>query len=197
MVRYNLPVNIHVDVTGIDLQFGAVVGLSVDTPLPNKFAGTTNAIGIINVLPFITANYDTTQIISTEPGTHYVVLGIELGIVSIVSYRLKMTMAGHTIDRTFSFSELSKQYIYIAFNVDNSGAVTIIGSGTIAPGGQPITPTGISTTFNTNDLFELSAGAMSETITAMMELMIPMMMMSMMMNMITGMMASIGGAFGG
>jgi hypothetical protein len=174
----------------------AVVGFSVDTPLPDKISGTPFAKGLIGfpvVGTLIFGEYGpTTVTVNVGTGQHYVILGVEIpGFLNVSSIRLRLSGLGVTVDRTFGPLD-PKQYVYITFEVDRNGAARVISTGTIAPGGSPIaTPGG-------GDIISGDIGAaMAETMEVMLQAMLPIMMFNMVMQMMVGMIQGMVGMFGG
>jgi hypothetical protein len=174
----------------------AVVGFSVDTPLPDKISGTPFARGLIGfpiVGTLIFGEFGpTTVTVNVGTGQHYVILGVEIpGFLTVSSVRLRLRGLGVTVDRTFGALD-PKQYVYIAFEVDKNGATRVISTGVIAPGGSPIaTPGG-------GGIIPGDIGAvMADVMGAMLEIMLPMMMFNMVIQMMVGMIQGMVGAFGG
>jgi hypothetical protein len=191
MVLVPFTVYAEAAVASISIQTLIYVGLTVDKPLPEDIKGSGNAIGSMVIYVVGSSTYGpTTYNVTVGPGTHYVILGIQfpnvLGIYfSLNWYRLRLTGAGTSIEKTFSPTE-PVTYIYISFKVDDKGAITPLGADVISPGGTPIVSTGGGDIFGPG-----SMEAMTKAMTEMMKIMIPLMMFSSMMQMMMSMMAGM------
>jgi hypothetical protein len=176
------------EIAGISVSFNTAipVGMAVDQPLNSNFntAQPGAVIGNIGVLPVLNfGSFETTIAVNVGVGDHYVILGIALPSVTLNTYRLVLSGAGQSIDKTFSLVE-PLTYVYIAFRINRDNSITPLGTGTISPGGTPILSTGGGGIWSSGgDPAEAMAAAMGP----MLEMMIPIMMMSMMIQMITGM----------
>jgi hypothetical protein len=196
MVVLSFEIYAKVGATSLVSWGSAVVGFSVDTPLPDKISGTPFARGFIGfpiVGTLIFGEFGpTTVTVNVGTGQHYVILGVEIpGFLTVSSVRLRLSGLGVTVDRSFGALD-PKQYVYIAFEVDRNGATRVIGTGVIAPGGAPIaTPGGGS--IIPGDI----GTVMAETMGVMLQAMLPIMMFNMMMQMMVGMIQGMVGAFGG
>jgi hypothetical protein len=183
-----LSFQVRAEIAGISVSFNMAipVGMAVDQPLNSNFntAQPGTVIGNIGVLPVVNfGSFETTIAVNVGVGDHYVILGIALPPVRINTYRLVLSGAGQSIDRTFSLVE-PLTYVYITFRINKDNSITPLGTGTISPGGTPIlSPGGGGVWSSGGD----PAEAMAAAIGPMLEAMIPIMMMSMMMQMIASM----------
>jgi hypothetical protein len=187
---------VYVEVSA--LMIGSVyIGFSVDEPLPDRFSNLPGkVIGILDIygvgvrVPF----GPTTRLVEAGAGTHYVILGVQFGDVlpNITWAKLRIEGAGTSAE--YNMGALDPvRYVYIAFSVDDKGAVTPLGSGTVDPGVVPIASSGGASGINMPDISKI----MNDTTNMMMQVMMPMMMFMMMMNMMMGMMQSMAGAMAG
>jgi hypothetical protein len=187
---------VYVEVSA--LMLGSIyVGFSVDEPLPDRFSSLPGkVIGILNIYVVGTGvpYGPTTRLVEAGAGTHYVILGAQYYnmLPNIAWIKLRLEGLGARVEHTMGPLD-PLRYVYIAFNVDDKGNVTLITSGTVDPGVAPITSPGGGSSINMPDISKI----MNDTTNMMMQTMIPMMMFMMMMNMMMGMMQSMAGALAG
>lgn len=190
---------IYVRLTQILALGQAYVGLSVDEPLPEKIGGTDKVKGIINIYVVgedVTFG-PTSIMVNVGRGTHYVVLGIQPApsvplIPSVMKAYLRLRGLGVTSETTITIPE-SIRYVYIAFEVtvkNNVETVNVIGTGTIAPGGVPISTSG-GGSISGGEMFTQMGDTMAELMKDMMPLIFFAMMINMMMSLMTGMLGAI------
>ncbi|MDW8086292.1 MAG: hypothetical protein RMI45_08685 [Ignisphaera sp.] len=177
-----IPFTVEAEITALGLG-KAYIGFSVDEPLPERFSEIPGkTVGIIDIVVIgVGVKFGPTTVnINVEAGNHYVILGIQLPVISISGCSLKLSGAGAKASTSFNAIE-SLKYVYIAFNVDKNGVVKIINYGEIAPGGAPIVNPGGGSIFE---------GDVSNAITLVMgnliQMMLPLAIMSMMLNLMTG-----------
>jgi len=187
---------VYVEVSA--LMVGSVyVGFSVDEPLPDRFSNLPGkVIGILDIYGVgVRVPYGpTSRLVQADAGTHYVILGAQYGDVLPNLTWAKLRIEGAGTSAEYDMGALDPvRYVYIAFSVDDKGAVTPLGSGVIDPGVAPIASSGGGSGINMPDISTL----MNNTTNMMMQTMIPMMMFMMMMNMMMGMMQSMAGAMAG
>jgi len=187
---------VYVEVSA--LMLGSIyVGFSVDEPLPDKFSNLPGkVIGILNIYVVGTGvpYGPTTRLVEAGAGTHYVILGAQYYnmLPNIAWVKLRLEGLGTSVEHTMGPLD-PLRYVYIAFNVDNKGNVTLITSGTVDPGVAPIASPGGGSGTNMLNISDI----INNTTNIMMQTMIPMMMFMMMMNMMMGMMQSMAGALAG
>jgi hypothetical protein len=180
------------------LMLGSIyVGFSVDEPLPDKFSDKPGkVIGILNIYVVGTGvpYGPTTRLVEAGKGTHYVILGAQYYnmLPNIAWVKLRLEGLGARVEHIMGPLD-PLRYVYIAFNVDDKGNVTLITSGTVDPGIAPISSQGGGSGINMLDISDI----INNTTNMMMYVMMPMMMFMMMMNMMMGMMQSMAGAMAG
>ncbi|MEM4167715.1 MAG: hypothetical protein QXW98_04670 [Candidatus Caldarchaeum sp.] len=173
------------------------IGLSVDQPLPSDFWGLGYSGYVVGIVREACWHANITR--DLPPGNHYVVIGTSAvggGFTQDISVTLK-NAAGAEVGSHARDGISRYQYMYVAFTITQSGAITSITGGTVSPGSAPPVPPppseggggqdtggggGTGTDFN-------------QIINQMMQTMIPSMMnimlMTTMMQMMMGMMAGI------
>jgi hypothetical protein len=191
-----VPFTVYVEVSA--LMLGSVyVGFSVDEPLPDRFSDKPGkVIGILNIyvvgagVPY----GPTTRLVEAGKGTHYVILGAQYYnmLPNIAWVKLRLEGLGASVEHTMGPLD-PLRYVYIAFSVDDKGAVTPLGSGTVDPGVAPIESSGGGSGINMLDISDIINNIMN----MMMQVMMPMMMFMMMMNIMMAMMQSMAGAMAG
>jgi len=181
-----VPVNIRVEIISWSILFQGKVGLTVDKPLPATIV--EDAIGIIDIVLYRV--FETTAYINvTGRGKHYVVLGIDTGIIPVtVSYKLQMQLLGQTAELVkINIPSTEKRYLAVLLEVDENGAVSYRGQTDVAPGQAPIIDSTGGGGFFGGDI----GGTMAEMAGMLIQIMLPLMVMNLMMGMITGLMQSM------
>ena len=173
------------------------IGFTVDEPLPDRFSNLPGKVmGILDIYGVgVRVPYGpTSRLVDAGAGTHYVILGAQYGDVLPNLTWAKLRIEGAGTSAEYDMGALDPvRYVYIAFSVDDKGAVTPLGSGVIDPGAAPIASSGSASGTNMPDINKI----MNDTTNMMMQTMIPMMMFMMMMNMMMGVMQSMTGAIAG
>lgn len=170
------------------------VGLSVDQPLPSGFWGQSGyVVGMVGeACWYVNITRD------LPPGSHYVVVGTsaDAGGTQDISITLKNAM-GAEVGSNAQSGISRTTYMYVAFTITQSGAITSITGGLVSPGSAPPVPPPPSEGSGGQDTGGGGGTGtdFNQIINQMMQTMIPPMMnimlMTTMMQMMMGMMAGI------